>query len=288
MPYPADPAFRASTLRLLGNVWSKVPRAIECARAWGVDWCDHSEPFVRTDGGQSVAHVGVMEIPVVIDGRATTLAGIHAVCTRIDHRGRGHLRETMRRALAWVDGNYEAAVLWANDPAFYGRFGFVPRAESAFRARIGGTSLEGRARALSLDADDDVRMLRERLANRAPVSRQLGARDPGWLALINLALWGPPRPTIALAEDIDAIVVYEIRDCVLRLYDVIADSIPTLEAVTQSLGPGFDLVEVFFSPDGLHGPAFEARPTSLVDCFMVRGSVLRDHVPFALSPLSRC
>jgi GNAT superfamily N-acetyltransferase len=288
MPYPADPALRASTMLLLGSVWSKLPHGIERAREWGADWLDHSEPFVRADAGVSIAHVGIMEIPVVLDGRAVTLAGIHAVCTHLDHRGRGHLRETMLRALAWVDGRYEAAVLWANDPAIYGRFGFVPRAESVFRAARAGMSAERRTRTMSLESEGDVRLLCDSLSKRAPVSTRCGARDPGWLSLINLGLWGAPAPTIAFAEDLDAIVVYEIRERALRLYDVIAESIPTLESIERFLGPGFDSVEVFFSPDALDAPALEATPTPLVDCLMVRGPVLSGRAPLAISPLSRC
>jgi hypothetical protein len=288
MPYPADSAFRESTLRLLGSTWAKLPSGIANARAWGADWCDRSEPFVRFDGAEAIAHVGVLEVPVVLDGRAVTLAGIHAVCTHVAHRGRGHLRGTMLRALEWVDRRYEAAILWANDPAIYGRFGFVARAESVFRARVGSLGDERRVRVLSLDNPTDLALLRARIESRAPVSRTCGTKDSDWLYLINLALWGSSAPTIALAAELDAIVVYELRDRVLRLYDVIARSMPTLDTLLPFMGGGFDSVDVFFTPDALDAPTLEAMPTPLVDFLMVRGDVLTSSAPFAISPLSHC
>jgi hypothetical protein len=288
MPYPNDPAFRSSTIDLLGTIWKKVPPGIVTSRAWGADWLEGSEPFVRAERGESLAHVGVLEIPVVARGRRVTLAGIHAVCTRADHRGRGHMRDVMTRALAWVDARYEAAVLWANDAAIYGRFGFVARSEHVFRTRVETTNGAPRTRRLSLDDADDRRLFRERLARRAPVSQTFGAMDAGWLTMINVALWGADAPAIVLADAIDAIVVYEVQGRVLRLYDVIAAAMPPLDAVVSCLGGGFDAVDVFFAPDGLGVSALEALPTPLDDTFMVRGSIVPEGTGVVLSPLSRC
>src|SRR5215467_9854158 len=118
---------------LLGTVWKRLPAAVERARGWGADWCERSEAFLERDGDAVVAHVGVLPIPVVLDGRAQTLAGVHAVCTRADRRGGGLMRRAMARALARIDARGATAVLWANDPAIYGRFGFVERPEHLFR-----------------------------------------------------------------------------------------------------------------------------------------------------------
>lgn len=292
MPYPDDPALRRATVNLLGSVWPRLPACIERAGAWGADWFQLSTPFVHLVADQPVAHVGVIELPVVIAGRERVFAGIHAVCTLAGHRGRGHLRQTLARTLAWVETRYEAALLWANDPAIYTRFGFVPCAESIFQGPAGRSAKGGAGgsalRTLSLDCADDVRLLRSRLAARAPVATRCGTREPGELALIDLALWSPPPPAIVLIAALDCIVIYEVEDRTLWLYDVIAPRLPPLAELTAALGEPLDSVAVCFSPEELAAPQLAPVPTPLTDFLMVRGTLPAGAEPLSFSPLTRC
>jgi predicted N-acetyltransferase YhbS len=285
MPYPLDPAFRAAVVDLLGRSWPRLPASVDRARMWGADWCEHSEPFVQREDGAVVAHVGVMEIPVVLDGREEVLAGVHAVCTHPEHRGRGHMRAAMEAALRFVDGRYPRAVLWANDKHIYHRYGFREQAEHTFVGPCGG-GLGPRGRLLSLENEADRAELRRALAQRAPVSRLCGSRDPGWLALINLALWRTP-PRIVALDDLGCLVIHTIADGALRLHDVVASVMPALDDVTAALGAGFDRVELGFVPDGLGTRALEARRVAPDDdVLMLRGPALPHETRFALSPLS--
>lgn len=225
-----------NALPLLGTIWPRLPAAIERARSWGADWLEHSQAFVQVQDNEVIAHVGVMEI-------APSVAGIHAVCTHPQHRGRGLLRETMTRALEWVDARYPSAVLWANDPAIYGRFGFVERAETVFV----GKSTAPPKHATPIAPDH-------------PRVRQA----IGWLGLINLALMNP-LPSIALVED--SLVIYEIRERVLRLYHGVV-----------AVGGDYASIETFLPCEN-----FVPAATPLKDFFMVRGAETQ-----RFPPLSRC
>jgi GNAT superfamily N-acetyltransferase len=216
-----------SALPLLGTIWPRLPAAIERARAWGADWDAHSQPFVHVEDNEVIAHTGVLPI-------TPSVAGIHAVCVHPRHRGRGLLRQTMARALEWVDARYPSAVLWANDAAIYGRFGFSERAETMFVGKPAGSAAETMA-----------------IAPDHPRVRQA----IGWLGLINLALMNP-LPSIALVED--SLVIYEIRGRVLRLYHA--------DRVVEP-GSGYDSIESFLPAEG-----FTPAPTPLKDFFMVRGA----------------
>lgn len=286
MPYPSDPATRLETLDLLGRIWTKLPAAVERARAWGVDWCDVSTPFVEHDAGRVVAHVGVLEIPVWLAGEPRTVAGIHAVCSDPLQRGRGHMRAAMQRALAWVDARYETALLWANDPGIYGRFGFVAREESMFVGPVHGGPARG-IQPLSLEHPADVAFVRERLADRHAVSGSIATREPGWLGLLDLALW-TPGPSLAYVPELDCIVVYAVRERFLDLYDVIARDIPSLADIAARLGERIDTAIVYFSPDLLAAPSLLAEPTILIDSLMTRGAWALGDRAFAFSPLTRC
>jgi len=275
------------TFALLGGIWKSLPAAVERARGWGADWADHSQVFAETRDGRLVAHVGVMEIAATIAGKDQTLAGIHAVCTHPDFRKQGLMKKSMERALSWVDERYERAVLWANDAAIYEQFGFVAHQESVFTCFPPGHGRKD-LRALDLARADDLALLRAMLETRAPVSSLCGSRDPGWLFLIDLALWGANPPAFAHVPSLDCIVVFEIREGALRLYDVIAREMPSLTTLLPLFGGGFAAVEIFFTVADSPELPIAVTKTSLYDFFMVRGPALSLEKPFAFSPLSRC
>lgn len=287
MSYPDDPALRASTLSLLGGIWTRLPAVIAEARTWGVDWTEVSTPFVELVDGRVIAHVGVLELPVVLEGRRQTIAGVHAVCADPEHRRRGHVRAAMERALAWIDARYPTAILWANDPRIYGRFGFTPREESIFYGSVVGGST-GTLVPLSLDRLADVELVRARLATRTAVSNWISGDDRGWLSLLDLALWSP-RPSLALIPELDCIVVYRVRERFLDLYDVIADRIPTRNEIASRLGQNITAMVSYIGPEfDRESPPLIAEPTTLDDQLMVRGAWPAGERPFALSPIARC
>ncbi|PRQ09759.1 GNAT family N-acetyltransferase [Enhygromyxa salina] len=286
MAYPASPELRASTLALLGGTWTRLPSAVAQARVWGADWCERSTPFVHTIEGEVVAHVGVLEIPVVLAGRSCTVAGVHAVCTHAELRGRGHMRGCMEAALSWIDARYDTAILWANDPEIYTRFGFVSQAESIFVGPVPGGPDDG-LRLLARDDPRDMDFLATQLARRCPVSRRVAGHDGGWLALIDLALWSP-GPSLAWIPALECVVVYSIRERFLDLYDVIAPQMPSLAQIAAHMGSQVDTAIAYFCPDALGDHGLVAEPTVLIDQLMVRGEWPSDPQALAFSPLARC
>jgi hypothetical protein len=72
---PLDPALAG----LLQRVWPRVPAAVARAAALGFAWTDVSTPFVRRAGGRVIGHVGLIELPLVLGGRAVRVGSIHAV-----------------------------------------------------------------------------------------------------------------------------------------------------------------------------------------------------------------
>lgn len=284
MPYPADPELRRSTLELLGHTWTKLPAAITRARAWGADWCELSTPFLEMSESRVVAHVGVIELPLLLDGVRRRFAGIHAVCTEVSQRNRGHMRAAMAAALEHVDAHFDGALLWANDPAIYGRFGFVVREESMFVGPVQGGA-RGRVQPLSLTDADDLALLLQHLSRRMPVSLRSDVVDATTLTLIDLALW-QPGPSLALLPDLDCIVVYRVRERFLDLYDVIAEQPVALAELGARLGERIDTAIVYFTPDRLDAAQLRAEPTVLIDTLMVRGEWIEG--TFAVAPIRRC
>ncbi|AKF06721.1 GNAT family N-acetyltransferase [Sandaracinus amylolyticus] len=289
MPYPADPSARTAILDLLGSVWPHVPPSVEHASRWGADWCEVSTPFVRWEDARALSLVGVLRLPMRVNGRDVTLAGIHGVCTRAAHRGRGLFRSAIDEALRFAEREIgETAILWTEEPAIYERFGFRRAFEQIATLDVDVTPVrDARSRRLDPDLDEDLALLKRMLASRAPVSDRLATREPGWHFLIDLALHGSLAPALVHLPALDAIVAVEDRGRALRIHDVIAPRIPDVGELVAHLGGAPWGVEIALTCDLLCPRAHDSIPHDATDVLMVRGP-LDVPPPFALSSLVRC
>jgi hypothetical protein len=251
---------------------------------------------VRWEGERAVAHVGVIELPLVIEGRRRSVGSIHAVCTDPDRRGRGLGRGLMQEALAACRGRHETLVLTTLVPDFYHPLGFRPVQEHAFARALpprAGRGLGGRP---LTGAPADVRLLRRLLERRAPVSERLGSLERGVVFVVALMLaWGD-LSRVHYHPELDALTVHEVRDRTLLLYDVVAPAIPSLERLAAAIGADADRVLAFFPPDRL-GDGFRAEPwdrgralevgDEAFAGLMALGPVGDGAGPLMLAPLSR-
>jgi GNAT superfamily N-acetyltransferase len=290
------PALDPRLAALFARVWPALPGVAERAAALGFRWADVSTPFVRWQGDQAIAHVGVIDLPLVVDGRRVHVGSIHAVCTDPSARGRGHCRALLEEALAFCDARYETVVLTTLIPDLYAKFGFRPLREHGFvrslvssrAARSGPTR-----RTLSADVPDDVQLLRRLLAQRAPVSARVGSLEGGTVLIVALLLtWGDFSRAHHHAA-LDVVTVHEVRERTLLLYDVVGPALPPLERLTEGIDA--DRVLVLFPPERLGGhfdpePWDPARAHSLGygddTILMARGPFVESG-PFMLQPLSR-
>jgi ribosomal protein S18 acetylase RimI-like enzyme len=254
-PARLDPRLAA----LFGRVWPAVPAGVARAETLGFSWAGVSTPFVRWEGERAAAHVGVIELPLVIAGRPCRVGSIHAVCTDPERRGRGLGRALMQEALAACRARYDTLVLTTLIPEFYARLGFRPVREHAFsRALSRAAPAASPGRALT-GAPGDLRLLRRLLERRAPVSERLGSLEAGTVFVIALMLTWGDLSRVHYHPGLDALTVHEVRDETLVLYDVVAPSIPPLEALATAIGADADRVITFFAPDRL-GAGFRAEP----------------------------
>jgi GNAT superfamily N-acetyltransferase len=260
-----DPARRRALLALLDDGFPGLSTRIAGAAAAGHRWEDVTEPFVAWEGGDAIGHVGVLIHRVQLAGAPTEVAGIHAVVTRSDRRGRGVARRLLDDALAWADARFPLAKLATEVPGVYARHGFEPFTLHRFHVEHAGG--EDRGRPLSANERPWLEAL---LAARTPLSHRLASLDPGWLVGIDLALQRRTLTDLFVLDEIGAVVDWEVAAGVLRLHDVFARALPPL-ADLLALAPRHERVELHFCPDRL---APDARPEPLPDAgvWMFRGS----------------
>ena len=234
---------------LLETAFPGIGAHVEAAGALGLDWGEISTPFVKIEGDTVISHVGVLALPLIIEGKEVSAAGIHAVCTHPDYRKRGYYRAVMSEAVEWWEQRFETAVLFTDSPGLYEPFGFHVVPESYFVPDdippinpVRSASL----RRLDWARQDDVALLRRLVRRRSPVSIRLGvASEEAVFAFnaVNMPMW--------YARELDAIICFKQKGRTVRLFDVVANKLPTWAELADYLPPGTDRVEICFCPDGL-------------------------------------
>jgi predicted N-acetyltransferase YhbS len=266
--YADDPALLGRIFGLIDLAFPNdgLPARERAARALGCRWDTLSTPFVRFEGERAVSHVGLLEIPLVLDGREQVVGGIHAVATHPERRRRGLYRSVMEEALAFADARYPTLVLTTEEPSLYQPFGFRVIDESRFVGRCAKPETPARTRLLDRARASDLALLHRLLEARAPVSLRYGVVRDRVVFGFNEAY-----SALRYAEDLDALLLYDVRETTLRLYDVVAREIPGLAEIAARVPEELTDVEVYFAPDRLR-ERLEPEPARLDGAyFMLRG-----------------
>ena len=294
MDLRAQPALRARVRALYEAVWPGLPRRLDVALRCGWDWHAESEAFLaREEGadGAPLAHAGVLAIPMLLSGRRTVVAGIHAVGTHPEHRGRGHAHAAIAQAVAFARERYPAAQLTTSKPWLFTGHGFQPHVLQSFtvwRPAPRARPIESGFRPLLPDEPADVALLQSILPAREPVSLRVAAVDPGWLFGIDevLATWGFAH--LGYAEDLDAVVAWELQDGRLRVLDVAAPRLPPLAELLARLPGEGERAALCFTPDRFAAEVLEIAPAWPGEVLMTWGEWHPGEGPFGLSPLAHC
>jgi hypothetical protein len=72
-------------LDLLEEAFPGITANIKRCETIGFPW--KSTPFLKEEKGEILSHVGFLEYPMLIKGRLCKVAALHAVCTKVTHRG---------------------------------------------------------------------------------------------------------------------------------------------------------------------------------------------------------
>lgn len=175
------------------------------------------------------------------------------------------MRTLMEEAIAWCEGRFDALLLTTGEPAIYERFGFRCVPEHRFAGNIRGSGGSG-LRPLDRKSAEDGALLLRLLDARAPVSPRLGIVRDRAIFLFDTASW-----PLRYAESLDAVVACAAKEGTLRVYDVVAERPPPLDAVLVLAPEPFERVEVYFAPDDPGSWAPEPHPLGPDDHMMIRG-----------------
>jgi predicted N-acetyltransferase YhbS len=284
MPRRDHAAPARGVLDLLDEAFPGFAESERFGRARGLRWEECSTPFVVEEHGCVVAHVGVLELPLVVHGREVLAGGVHAVATRPESRGRGLMSALMREALAYCDARYETLVLTAGRPATYERHGFRVVPEHRFVCDAPPPTGRDAWRPLDFASAADVALLHELLRARAPVSTVLGV-----VRELPVFLFDTARRPLAWFPDLEAVVWFDSKDGTLRLHDVVARTVPPLREILARLSGPVRCVECGFVPDKMDAP-FRSEPWLFDgdEYLMARGPLNEPGAEILLPRSGRC
>lgn len=274
----------ADLMDLLASCWAMLRPAIPEAARLGARWDELSTAFVEREDGVAIAHAGVLWIPMVIDGEARLVAGIHAVCTAPAHRGRGRARKVIEAALEHASTRAETVVLHANDAAIYGRFGFRPLPQTVWWCEPSVARAQA-MRQLSSDDAADVARVWDAFAGRMPVSQTLGVGEAAGLFVLDEVLACKRFARLWALDDL--VVAADYEDRLLQIYDVVGPRWPSLDELVAHAPGRVDRVEIFFNPDRWPQTRWRTREMESPDVLMVRGR-FTEAGEIAIPPMSRC
>lgn len=280
--YADDPTLADRVFDLLETGFPGIGARRRSAARLGSRWDDCSTPFVHELDGRPVAHVGLLELSYVIKGVRSRVGGIHAVCTLEAERRRGHFRRIMEELLEYCDGRFETLELGTENPEYYEPFGFRVIPEHRFVAAVASSG--GRAGFRPFDAarKGDLDRLDRLLGERTPVSNLVGVVEESHVFKFSQGTAG-----LHYSETLDCLAVFELQGSRLSLRDVVARTLPSLDALLSEIPAPVERVEFYFSPDRFRSDARPEPHRFDGDYYMVHGPFAAEGDAFMVPPPAR-
>ncbi|NLS18344.1 GNAT family N-acetyltransferase [Rhizobium sp. P40RR-XXII] len=245
-----------------------------------------SMPSGYFDGeGRCVANFSAFSMPMIINGRAIKAAGYQSGAVRPEWRERGLYRDLMQRAFDRTAAEgCELDLLLTDKPALYERYGFRSLPQHIFGARTPKLQKsELTARQLSLEAPDDLRLIKTLLQSRQPVSARFAVVRQMEMFLLNACFNSAIRLT-ALGDD--AVIAWTFDGATFWLLDIAGTAVPSLATILSALDVEPERIEICFSPDRLDCEV-SPEPYEGYTVLMARGKAADEIIgPLMLSPMA--
>ncbi|MCA0972128.1 GNAT family N-acetyltransferase [Halobacillus litoralis] len=244
-------------------------------------WDPSYKPYSYFVEGRAVANVSTFQWPILLDGNHRQAIGIQSVMTHPEYRGTGRMADLMNKAVKDIDAEGRLAFLVTSDPVLYEKFGFSVLKEYYFvKKRTHQGSGSSDLRPIDPFDVEDLGIIQRLFRNNTPSSSvfyPLNYEHSFYLNVYNPFL----KELLYYSPSRDVLVMYEVLEGRLELFDVIGETLPELDEVCSWIREPFEEVHLFMSPDKFDAD-FEVREYSSPDCLMVRGEVNEDHLQVKL------
>ncbi|MGD8780376.1 MAG: GNAT family N-acetyltransferase [Ignavibacteria bacterium] len=233
-------------------------------------WADAYVPYAIVKDNQIISNVSISTMQVYVNGEIKKGLQFATVGTLPEYRKQGLSRELMNYVLDkykdWADIHF----LFANETVtgFYPLFGFKLNDEVVFRSLSDLPSPKFFSTRLDLNNPDDVKLIKQKVENRKPITKLFGAENYGFITFWHLVNIYPDDIYYLKDEDIIIIATEEAKE--LHIRDIIFENEFDLNKALQKITKNkIEAVNYYFSPDVLRYNFDETAPTKDSPLFII-------------------
>jgi GNAT superfamily N-acetyltransferase len=239
---------------------------------WDPTYC----PYTLFEGNTAISNVSMFSMPMMINQKQIRAAGIQSVMTHPDHRKKGYMKHLFSTMLSDIESEYDSLFLFTESPELYTRYGFKELDEYYYTAGFQHKGEEGALQKLNLFEEQDKEMMRECFLSHQPVSEQFAPINHASSFYLNMynPFYGE---RLYYAKELKAIIVYEVEEETLKLYDVVAEAIPSFEQLSAQIPDPFLKVEFYFHPELLQVKTGKTVRITKQNRLMIKGELKLKH-----------
>jgi GNAT superfamily N-acetyltransferase len=263
--YINDPTLFDRCISLIDSIFPGIKKVAQRGMQFQARWDRASMPFIAEDKGAVIAHLGILPIDMMLDGRLHHIGALHGICVQESYRGRGIFKKLMHEAMNYVHDHFDSAILFTNKTHLYEKYGFRVMDEYDFLLDYRHPEKPvSTTRQLMLENERDLRLLQDLLSDHLPVSLEASVvNEKTIFVLDNL------DRKILYSEALQAILVYEIKEGSLFFRDILSRQQHSLLDIIDAIPDAFDRIVFQFCPEKIFKEKIQEIPARPDDGIMV-------------------
>ena len=247
--YAHDPKLFDRCMKLINATFPGCEDFARYGMKLNASWPAASTPFIIEEKSEIIAHAGVWPITLMVDGKVHQSASIHGVCVKPEHRGKGHFKTLMNEAIDYAKNHFDSSVLFTVKPYLYSRYPYkvmLPEYDFEVTLPLKSKAEKSDLRKLSLDNNDDVKVMQDLLTQRIPLSNQFSLINDNARSIFILNTY---QKDIYYSQKLNALLVFDISNNTLFLKEIVSQTPLDFNEVVAMIPENFDKVVLQFCPD---------------------------------------
>lgn len=280
--YAKDGITFERAIKLIDHVFPGAKDMVAQGKELGAFWEEASQPFLIEKNNQFIAHLGVVPIDITLANKPQHLAILHGVCVQPKYRGQGYFKQLMKEALPYLHKNFDASLLFTDNPELYIPFGYQICPQYDFLVPITRTASDNPAlRPLYLQQPEDLALFNRLYKNRIPLTVDFD------ISHRILYLFNSLEMKLFYAKTLDAIIVCKAHKK-LYLQDILSSHELSFNEIVSVLPHSYNEVILQFYPGKWLDISYETLPAKTKGVLMACSHFSANETTFRWNEMARC
>lgn len=243
--YSTDATLFERCINLIDSIFPGIKDVAMTGIKYNARWDKVSLPFVIEENGEIIAHLGIIPLDMIFNQKKVRVAAMHGICVKETFRGKGLFKKLMQEALIYVEKNFDASILFTDQPDLYKQYNFTVLPEYDFLVKTDTIiKIESDLRILSLDNAHDLRIMQNLLSNHLPLSNQLSLVNEATIFVLDNL-----QKKIYFSQRLNMIIIYEVIENNLYIKDILSQKPYKLSEIIALIPDNFNKIILQFCPD---------------------------------------